>query len=372
MRVEHLSLLTVACLTGLCGCSGPEGVPRALLRDAPPIALPGVPRPDRPGQGSFDCNNPAHWSGDTLYTFSSAGHPWRGAGKDLFSMKRPSVRITYDNQDDWTGGGRWIEATYKDNGGVLYGWYHNEPKGICEKNKWLTAPRIGAAVSYDDGLNWKDLGVVLDAPDGAIRCDTANRYFVGGNGDFSVIVDRDKKYLYFLISTYHADVAEQGVSIARMPYAERDDPVGKAVKWHRGAWGEPGLGGHVTPILPVAIDWNLPDADAPWGPSIHWNTHLSQYVILLNRAKDKTWAQEGVYVTFNPDLADPDGWSLPDKVYDGHDHGPKNEHWWYPQVVGIDAARRETDKLAGKVARFFIRGKSQWEIVFLRPNEKQE
>ena len=55
----------------------------------------------------------------------------------------------------------------------------------------------------------------------------------------------------------------------------------------------------MTPILPVKSDWNRLDADAFWGASVHWNTHLNQYVMLLNRAIDKDWKQEGVYVSFN-------------------------------------------------------------------------
>ena len=39
-------------------------------------------------------------------------------------------------------------------------------------------------------------------------------------------------------------------------------------------------------------------------------------------------------------------------------------------MVGLDAARRETDKRAGRVARLFVAGLSKWEIEFLRPGEK--
>jgi len=34
-----------------------------------------------------------------------------------------------------------------------------------------------------------------------------------------------------------------------------------------------------------------------------------------------------------------------------------------------DAAEHETDKRAGRVARLFLRGRSEWELVFLRPGE---
>ena len=340
-------------------------VPSAVLRSAPPLKLPGINTPDKKMDAYVDCNSPAHWDGKTMYLFSSAGRPWRSPGPDLFHLDPNSVVTNYDNAKDYNGG-RWIEATHKDASGKLYGWYHREPGGVCENTR-LTAPQIGAVVSDDNGMNWRDLGIVLKAPEGSLVCQTVNKYFAGGNGDFSVILDGKGEYFYFMISTYNDDVKQQGFSVARMRYEDRDQPVGKANKWHEGAWNEPGLGGKITPIFPAAKSWHLPDADAFWGPSIHWNTHLNQYVVLLNRTKDKDWNQEGVYVTFNPNLANPSQWSKPSKIL-----GPAEleQSKWYPQVVGIDASKRETDKLAGQVARLFVAGRSKWEIVFLKPGEK--
>jgi hypothetical protein len=88
---------------------------------------------------------------------------------------------------------------------------------------------------------------VLEAQDGSNNLQSANKYFVGGNGDFAVIADNNREYLYFFISTYNKD---------------------------------------------------------------------------LEKSK------------------------------------------WYPQVVGIDSAEQQTDKLAGKTARLFVAGVSRWEIVF--------
>jgi hypothetical protein len=353
----ELGVATALLAICLVGCQSP-GVPCVTLRPADAIALPGVPRPGET-VGHYDCNNPVHWDGEMMYVFSSTGQPYRASGPDLYHLRRPSQRTTYDNEKGYKGH-RWIESTWKDTNGTLYGWYHCEPSGTCP-GKHLTAPKIGAVVSDDNGMNWRDLGIVLEAPADSLDCETANQYFAGGNGDFSVIPDRGKGYVYFFISTYHRDPAEQGVSVARMRYADRNDPVGKVRKWHAGAWTEPGLGGHVTPIFPATIDWHRPDADALWGPSVHWNTHLKQYVLLLNRATDRKWFQEGVYITFNPDPADPCGWSLPHKILDASSLGANR---WYPQVIGIDAGARETDKRAGQVARLFVRGRSEWEIVF--------
>ena len=334
--------------------SGPNetrrAFPNAVLYDAPPLRFP----------AKADCNSPAHWDGDTFYLFNSVVHPARSMGKDIRSLGSSSP-VKFHNV---VKGGRWIEATFKDDAGALYGWYHHEPDGVCRPDMSgmdMTAPLIGAARSKDNGATWEDLGIVLQSPPDQLHCDTANHYFAGGNGDFSVILDAKREYFYFLISTY-GDLREQGVSVARMAYADRDAPVGKVWKWHEGNWQEPGIGGHVTPIFPAQIDWHRPDANAFWGPSVHWNSYLEQYVILLNRAKDRDWSQEGVYMSFNPDLSQPEGWSPPAKILDGGS--------WYPQVIGTIAAKRETDKQAGQIARFFMSGKSRWQILFLKPEER--
>jgi hypothetical protein len=116
------------------------------------------------------------------------------------------------------------------------------------------------------------------------------------------------------------------------------------------------------------VDWHKPRADVFWGPSIHWNTHMGRYVMLLNHARDKDWNQEGIYVTFNSDVANIEGWTKPEKLIDG---SRLEASKWYPQVIGSSATGRETDKLAGRSARLFVAGRSRWEIVFLKPGESK-
>lgn len=120
----------------------------------------------------------------------------------------------------------------------------------------------------------------------------------------------------------------------------------------------------MTPIFPAIRDWHAPDPDVFWGPSIHYNAHLGCYVMLLNRAIDPHWKQEGIYISYNSDITDPQSWSPLQKILE--------TGVWYPQIIGLDSQKRETDKLCGRAARFFLRGDSDREILFLRPGERPD
>ena len=89
--------------------------------------------------------------------------------------------------------------------------------------------------------------------------------------------------------------------------------------------------------------------------AVHWNTALEQYVMLLNRAKDENYTQEGIYVSFAPRLDDPSLWTPPQKILNGGK--------WYPQVIGLTEGVG-TDKIAAASPRFFMGGKSDWLINF--------
>jgi hypothetical protein len=232
---------------------------------------------------------------------------------------------------------------------------------------YQTSPRIGAVRSTDNGANWIDLGIILDAPEGTLDLTAKNGYFLGGNGDFSGMLDAKGKYMYLFISTYAGDISEQGVSIARMDWADRDKPVGSVWKYYKGSWKQPGVGGHISPIFTAKIRWQEEKPDAFWGPSIHWNTHLKRYVILMNHVNGgPDWPQDGIFMSYCRTLEDPRGWSRPTKILEAT--GKIDP--WYPQVIGLDTKAKETDKLCGQRGRFFQHGVSKSEIVFLRDGEK--
>ncbi len=311
----------------------------AKLVAAPALKMPGV----------VDSNSPSHWSEGTLVVFNSDGLPIRSEGSSIQALgKTRAVRLySYDHVP------LWIEATHRTVAGTLYAWYHHEVFLHCEDNP-VSAPEIGALRSDDNGITFHDLGIVLRAA-GDMDCQTQNRYFGGGNGDFSAIADQAGEYIYFLYSNYSGEAASQGVATARLRIEDLDRQPGKIFKYFEGRWEEPGLGGRESPVFAAATSWASDSANSLWGPSVHWNTHLNKYVMLMNHTCCSTdWPQAGIYVSYSPDLTRPELWQQPVQLMSGGG--------WYPMVMGLETGG--TDKLAGKTARFFTGSDSDWLIEF--------
>ena len=324
-----------------------------------------IPSPDMSLPGRVDSNSPAVWSADgsELQVFTSIdGGVQHASGPSIFSVGEPTPIA-------WMRpplGGAWMESVVRDQD-VLYGFYHNEVQALDCDNNGKAHPRIGAARSTDEGQTWEDLGTILESSEPSF-CDTPNQYDDGGVGDFSVMLDAEQSYLYVLYSGYGPSLQGQGVLIARMPWADRDEPVGALAVWQGGLWlpatasttpdgGTSWAYPTGTPIYPVRRSWHSADGivDAFWGPSVHWNTYLRQYVVLLNHADSGGFHQEGIYVAFAARLSDPGGWSVPQRVMTGGN--------WYPQVLGL-VPGSGTDKEAGQDARFYVGGQSKSIIRF--------
>jgi len=304
-----------------------------------------------------DSNSPTFWWTGELRVFSSAGTPLiHTLDADLNLIRTEEVAI--DSHKHFP---MWIESVWNDGSGTLYAWYHHEQINLCP-NSTLNVPQIGALISHDGGKSFHDLGIVASSGE-TVDCSAENGYFAGGHGDFSVAVDQQREYVYFLFGAYGGDVSQQGIATARMHIAALNNPVGAVWKYHAGSWGEPGIGGKVTPVFPASVAWQHPETDAMWGPSIHWNTYLQAYVVLLNRSCcSPDWPQEGVYLSLNADLSDPSGWVAPVKIIDGGE--------WYPWVMG--AGHGETSSEAGQSMRLFLRDTSEWELWFYRPENDDQ
>jgi hypothetical protein len=311
----------------------------ARIVPAEPVRFPGV----------ADSNSPSHWADGKLVVFNSDGMPVRSEGDGMTSLGRVRAArfYSYDHAP------LWIEATYRTPEGTLYAWYHHEVFLHCPDNP-VSAPEIGALRSDDNGLTFHDLGIVVRAGHES-NCGTRNRYFGGGNGDFTVIADQTNEYLYFHYSNYAGDASAQGVSVARMAIGHLDNPVGNVYKYFEGEWQQPGLGGLETPIFPATGSWDSESAEAFWGPGVHWNSHLGKFVMVMNHTCCSTdWAQEGIYISYNADPSQPLAWTVPERLIEGGG--------WYPMIMGIEEGG--TDKLAGQVARLFMGSDSDWLIEF--------
>jgi hypothetical protein len=307
-----------------------------------------VPAPVVTLPSPTDSNSPGHWWQGKFALFNAMGEPYRSEGPDQFNLGDPEL-VTIISAEPKS---MWIESTWTDEDGTLFGWYHHEPAGLCAENS-LTAPKIGALVSYDNGITFQDLGFVLESGD-PIDCTSRNGYFAGGNGDFTVVLDNDRKYFYFLYSNYGGDVTTQGVAVARMKFQDRFNPTGTVQKYFNEDFTEPGIGGRVSPIYPAKVGWVQADTDAFWGPSVHWNTALKKWVMLLNHSCcSPGWPQEGIYLSTNADISNAGGWSAPVRVL--------NAYGWYPQVIGEGPG--ETDKLVGAVSRLYVGGWSWAELI---------
>lgn len=337
--------------------AAPPNTITATFTPAPLVAFP----------NPTDSNTPLVWIGDQLAVFSSdSGRTLRATGATL-EAEQTDDETTPGYTDD-IGSGRWLESVLRDDdSGRLYGWYHNEVPTDCPQGIRLW-PQIGAAVSDDDGTTWDDLGVILTPREGTVSCDTDHPVTDGGIGDFSVILDGNddpaKHFAYFLFSSYGGDLEEQGISFARMLWIDRDAPLdhfsgeSAAAKWDGQGWNAPGIGGRSVAVFHDAaqVTWNSTQNNGYWGPSVHWNTDLHRFIVLMSRSGGGNYDPDGIYMTYTASLDAPQSWATPKLVIE-------NDQGWYPQVVG-DVAVHGTDKLAGERARYFDQGVSQFFITF--------
>lgn len=334
-----------------------DPLPSVRLVPAPPLTLP----------ADVDSNVPMVWElvGGVwrLFAFASInGAPSRLMGPAVDRMQHGGpVALVPD-----PGDGVWIQSIVPDENGTWYGYYHHErPADGCGRlDRFIL--RLGAARSTDQGRTWRDLGIILEAAPETLACATPNLYVAGGVGDVSAMLAPDRTDLFLFFSQYSRIPAEQGVAVARLAWADRDAPVGRVLVWVNGAWLPPRrtsegvwLSPAGTPLAPVTRPWHdgAPEADAFWGPSVHWNRYLERYVMLLSRARDEDFNSSGIYISYARTLRDPRQWSAPRKILD--------RPAWYPQVAGLDP-RTGTDRDAGRRSRFFVQGRSDYYIDFLR------
>ncbi len=315
------------------------------FRPAPPLTLHGK------SCWRTDGNSPVRIGRDTAVAFFSRydpiGHTLRRVGRPDLVFDVPPVPVRFLD-DPEPGIGKWIEAVWPEPGGALHGWFHAEtPVGGPER---LFVPHMGRAVSWDDGSTWRHRGDLLRLEPERIDRTWRNGFFAGGYGDLCALPDREGRWLYVFFSSYHPDETAQGVTVLRLPLADLAAP---AVPWTARGWATDGSR-PPRPIWPMRRGWRHADPDGFWGPAVHYNHALGAFVMLLNRTAGGAGdlVQEGIYASFNRDLADPGAWSVPLRIVRGGA--------WYPQAVGLEEGCGDT--AVGTVGRFFMAGFSAWKI----------
>ena len=300
-------------------------------------------RPGGPFPGEADSNSPAVWEIiDGVWRLSVlnsvAGAAQLSEGR---SVQRLAAQGPIAFESAAPPGGFWFESVIRDTE-AWYGFYHNEREGVVCPGSGKVWPRIGAARSEDHGRSWTDLGPILETPVETTRCATNNYYFVGGVGDFSAVLDPDRQFVYLY---YTQDRRRDGPRrrVGGAPGLGRSRcPGGPRRRVERRVWLSPAQievpAGRVptTAMLRPAPppEWRFPLAsplmvagdrldngngsvNVFWGPSIHWNTSIESYVMLLNQATSNEWKQGGVFVAYNPHIDDPGGWSVPVRLIQG-------------------------------------------------------
>jgi hypothetical protein len=290
--------------------------------------------------------------------YQPLGHSYRRTGKTLEALEGPLERVRLMNNPD-PKVGKWIESVWRGPSGRLYGWYHAEEVAPCARRLFI--PHIGGLVSDNDGADWLCLGEILRAPTNLIDCEYQNGFLAGGYGDFSVIADNSASYLYLHFSSYVSDERAQGVSVARYRTTACDAPLNAIEMWRNGSWQSAG-NELAIPIFPATKGWKNKDPDAFWGPAVHFNRSINAYVMLLNRTRNgnSNMVQEGIYISFNEHLENPNDWSEPVQIIKGG--------VWYPEVIGLDPD--DGDTTAGLRARLFMSGFSAWSIAFSRHSDQ--
>ncbi len=361
LRPLFAAVLSVVLFATLDGQS--ERLPTARLIRAPRIVMP----------GQVDSNVPMTWElvdgRWRLFALTSfAGLPARHSGPALDQMQPlgPIAIVPHP------GHGVWIESIVPDESGTWYGYYHHERAAEACGRSDRFIPRLGAVRSTDRGATWEHLGFILEAPPDSAACASSNMFVLGGVGDVSAVLDRTGTDLLLHFSQYTKNASDQGIAVARLAWADRDRPVGRVTVWRNGTWlparapqgaMEDASAGWTypagTPLVAPARPWHDGPiaADVFWGPSVHWNRYLHRYVMLMNRAANERFDNEGIYISYAERLDDPRLWSAPRKILNGGG--------WYPQVAGLEPAAG-TDREAGQRARFLLTGRSDYFIEFQR------
>ena len=159
---------------------------------------------------------------------------------------------------------------------------------------------LGLAKSTDEGLTWKDLGLILSGP----QPYTAEGALDIGDGNLTVATDpaTSQKYFYIFFPEHcwvnSADFCKgfTFLSVARAPYekvlqalsSDTWDPwpaTGLFFKYYEGQWHEPGMGGKATDVFPAVT------GETDGDPQVVWSAYRKRFVAIMDNGQYITYGE---------------------------------------------------------------------------------
>lgn len=368
-----------------------------------------------------DCNMAEAWIGDTFRIFpgkygedplwgdaahlrfadgSNADEAFRS---DTADFRAPKMPPNVPPGQEGLHGAVWFETVYQDprdgSGRTLYAVYHNEnypstlpydsltgkgyrnenwPQGLQGPASPAAVCRIGIMKSVDGGRSWDNRGIFIEDLDPRLilKPHNTSETFAGGVGDPCAIASGDYLYLFYGEYGYpgvydeagysrETEWAGQCISVARIAINDLDNPEGRALRWDGSGFNAPynGIGKPVESLMIPREEGggpaSSPDGGFHWGPSVHWNTYLNCWVMLMGKVVGPSWKGNQVFISFNRnrDFSDPamsQEWTKPRLLYEKPGY-----NLWYPSLQPLnnsdDIENKYTCLRLGKRARFFVK-----------------
>jgi len=372
--------------------------------------------------GSFvDCNMAEAWIGDTFRIFPGkyGEDPLWGDAADLKfadgknadeafrndrgSFKSPLMPPNVPPGQEGLHGAVWFETVWQDpsdiSGKTLFAVYHNEnypstlpfdsltgrgyknnnwPQGLQGPESPAAVCRIGIMKSTDGGRSWENKGIFIEDLDPRLilKPHNTSETFAGGVGDPSAVANGDYLYLFYGEYGYPGVYNEENydrktewsgqcISVARIALKDLNDPEGKAFRWDGQGFSIPydGIGQPVA-SLRIPMEEGGGAASSPgggfhWGPSVHWNTYLNCWVMLMGKVVGPSWKGSQVFISFNKNAnfiepSESQEWTKPQLLFEKPGY-----NLWYPslqpQNTPDDIKNKYTCLRLGKKARFFVK-----------------
>jgi hypothetical protein len=205
-------------------------------------------------------------TGLRAFSSNAVSFAFSGSGLDTLNLPSPDapssqIVLSPGAQGSFDDCGAWLVSAYEITSTHWIGWYHAEH--ACDYAEGITHKSMAFAESFDGGRTWQKTGY----PDNQVI--TPDAQYAGNPlldraGDAKIIQQGDYFYMIYIGGDYKTYLARSLVTDEGKP--------GTWFKYYHGAYTQPGIGGHQTPINA-----------APGG--FTFNTYLNAYLNLSMSAK---------------------------------------------------------------------------------------